>query len=353
MNYPKNKITIVVLNYNGWQDTVECLLSIAEIKQSGYSVILIDNASADDSVVRIVDGVAGKFNTTVLNEDDVNTNFSFHDTPSIPDISASCPSLLFVKNTDNVGFAAGCNQGMQLALAAESEYIWLLNNDTVLEPDSLSLLVDFLDTHKAYHAVTPQIRLHGAQNIIWNCGGELTWYGMRRYYFVNKDFDTLPACESLDITFVTGCALLVRAKLVQEMEGFTEDFFFGEEDFDFSLRMKKNKRKMACCLPSIIYHKVGATIDRSSKGINVNKAYIHYLNRFLNIRNHWRPVCWKSWRLLYVFYIYYLLGVNNTCSLSLRYRFVRKLLKESSTLHKVDKDCFHKIINAGVGYFKI
>lgn len=133
---------------------------------------------------------------------------------------------------------------------------------------------------------------------------------------------------------------------------FSEKFFFGEEDYEFSLRLKRAKKKMVCCLDSIIYHKVGSSIDDVSDDQKIGKAYVHYLNRFINLRNYFPHLFWHCWRLLYIFYIYFLLGRQTGCSAKVRYSFIKKLLRESSTLDGVDQKAFLTIIHSNIDYFK-
>lgn len=348
----RENVSIIILNYNGYRDTIECLSSIVDIDYPFFNVILIDNASVDQSVEKIIDWsrdrfVVGIYSDTILSDsvDNCSIDFTKRDT-------GAGPELTIIKNSENIGFAAGCNQGIRLALSNGAEYIWLLNNDTVIEPDSLAIMADYLDAHSSCQVTTPQIRLYDEPDRIWNCGGLLKWYGIRKYYYVHRPVAELPDKETLDITFVTGCAPLVRSAVFLNLGGFTEKFFFGEEDFDFSMRLKKAHAKVVCCLRSVIYHKVGASIDRTINSFNVGKAYIHYLNRFINLRNHWPRFFWHVWRAVYVSYIYLLLGKQAEFSSSVRCGFIKKLFKDSSAMNGVDKKTFLKIINSNAEYFQ-
>ncbi len=342
-------ISIVLLNYNGCDDTIECLNSILYLDYDLFNVILIDNDSHDQSVQRIYDWARNKFSVDIHSKVGMvcRENFSY----LVPDNAKFLPNLTIITNTANLGFAAGCNQGMELALSSGAEYIWLLNNDTVVETDSLFVLADYLKKHSDCQVASPQIRLYDEPNLIWNCGGELKWYGARKYHYVHRPVSELPDTDTLDITFVTGCAPLIRSALIQRLGGFTEKFFFGEEDFEFSLRMKKERVKMVCCLKSVIYHKVGASIDNSTKNYNLGKAYIHYLNRFINLRNYWPSLCWHVWRVSYSCYIFILLGRLSQCSITVRSNFIKKLFKESAILDAVDKQTFDQILQADSDYF--
>jgi GT2 family glycosyltransferase len=346
-------VFIVVLNYNGYPDTIDCLKSLEDLTYSNCTVILIDNASTDDSISRIADWCCGRFSLHPVDKIDSPDQYPV----LLPDDDGGSelqnhPQLYFIKNRENIGFAAGCNQGIRLALSMEAEYIWLLNNDTIVDSDSLSILTNYLSDHPLCQVVTPQIRLFNDPDRIWNCGGILKWYGARKYFFAHSPVAELPDREDIDITFVTGCAPLIRSSLLQNMGGFTEKFFFGEEDFEFSLRMKKAKVKMACCLRSVIYHKVGMSVDRSSANNLVGKMYIYYLNRFINLRSFWPYFLWYGWRLFYSLYIYLLLGKQTDCCRSDRYRFIRKLLHDSTEMNGVDRRTFLEILNNPSGYLQ-
>ncbi len=346
------RITIIILNYNGYEDTIECLSSIREIDYPLFNVILIDNASAVHSVKHLSKWAGRSFAAKEYSGNDINGGKDTFSTGFNKEGEELLPQLLLIQNANNIGFAAGCNQGIRIALSNDADYIWLLNNDTVVEPDSLSILADYLNRHSSCQVTTPQIRLLGEPDTIWNCGGDLKWYGVRKYHYVHRPAVELPEKETLDITFVTGCAILLRSSLIRDHGGFTEKFFFGEEDFEFSLRMKKTHAKMVCCLKSVIYHKVGASIDRTTEGYNIKKAYVHYLNRFINLRSYWPNFFWQVWRVLYVGYIYLLLGKVTDSSRAYRCRFIVKLLKDSSELDRVDKKSFFNILNTNTDYFQ-
>jgi len=344
-------VAIVLLNFNGYEDTLECLSSICNSDYPLVHLIVIDNGSTDGSLKKIYDWSHNNPSVDgVINHDSSSAISCLSDCIQSTN-RTTVPKLILIENTQNVGFAAGCNQGMKIAIDAGFDYIWLLNNDTVIERDSLSVLVGYLEEVPECHLASPQIRLFDEPKTIWNCGGLLKWYGVRKYFFVHRPVSELPQVETLDITFVTGCAPLMRRTLIEDMGMFTEKFFFGEEDFDFSLRMKNTKRKMVCCLNSVIYHKVGSSIDGITKEQNLGKTYIHYLNRFINLREHWPRPIWSCWRVVYVVYIYLLLGRQNKHNSRVRCSFIQKLFKDSSHMDTVDKELFHKIISSQRDYF--
>jgi len=115
----------------------------------------------------------------------------------------------------------------------------------------------------------------------------------------------LPRANYSIITFITGCALLFKYKVTGAL---TEDFFFGEEDYEFSLRMRKLGLEMACAHGAVVYHKGGATIGR--KATRLGAILLHYVSRLINTRNHYSKARWHATRILAYLYLPVLLRRN-------------------------------------------
>lgn len=287
---------IILLNWNGYKDTVECLASLFACVKQDFIWVVVDNGSENESVQEI---------TSFLN--DSGKDFSVvkqGETPSSP-LRAGQGIVYCLK--ENYGFAKGNNLGIALVeqLAANegsskpSHYL-LLNNDTLVEPDFLEKLETFVREHPQYVALTPQIRYAEPRNRVWNCGGRL-FFGLRKYYYLDQDYTTIKQKEYIKINLITGCALFAKRELLGSEGLLTNRFFFGEEDFDFSLRMQEQGKKMACVLDSVIYHKLGASRDVKKK---IKFTYLHYLSRFIDVRQHWNnPLKYAVWKTLYFPYI--------------------------------------------------
>lgn len=256
---------IIILNWNGADDTLMCLDSLSRADGS-FFVVIADNGSTDDSISRIKEY-----------------------------ISASSMDITLLEMNANLGFARGNNKGIAYAAKRNPDSYLLLNNDTEVTPDFLTKLVDFQNNNPKYRVLTPRINFYYRKNIIWNCGGRIQC-GFRRYFFAGCDESKAVRREYYPITFVTGCALFFMPDVL-DTDGslFTERFFFGEEDFDFSLRMKRNRKRMACVTDALIYHKVGAA--NASHNIP-GKIYLHLLNRYIDIRLHYGKLFVMMWRLI-------------------------------------------------------
>lgn len=325
-------IAIIILNWNGWEDTIECIKSIYQIDNTDFITLVIDNSSSNDSVSRIYDYIKQtNVRTLVIKEGDtIQTSLNNRD-------------LVLYQLENNYGFAKGNNKGLQLLTDQGISYFWILNNDTVVEPESLLLLKNFLSHNHEYSGCTPQIRYLSNKNRIWNCGGKLVW-GFRKYYYADK-CDVSFHKAYFDISFVTGCALLLRREALNS-DGtlFTERFFFGEEDFELSMRWKENKQKIACCTNSLIYHKVSASTQTRNE---LPKIYIHYLNRYINIKQHFGRLNYSIWKLVNNIWIFMLL-IKKNYSAGRAISFLSKLNKESIQRDCVDYDYFINTLNGTV-----
>lgn len=320
-------VAIVILNWNGWQDTIECVKSIQLVECVDCCTVIVDNGSTDSSVGQI---------TEFFQQKKIRF-FSICEGEVLQDSILSKDVVLY-KLKQNYGFAKGNNLGIKLLLGQKVDYYWILNNDTVVDKKSLKILNDFMDVNKRYYACTPQIRYFTPNNRIWNCGGRL-FFGLRKNYFNNQD-DVEFKKEYFDISYVTGCALFIRPDILNNGgKLFTEQFFFGEEDFEFSLRMKEQKKLMACCVRSIIYHKVSASINKKPK---LSAIYIHYLNRYINIRQHFSISKFFFWRVVNNIYLKRQLVKHRYKAETIK-KFVSRLNSECFLYEGVSKEMFDNI----------
>ena len=238
---------IILINWNGADDTLACLRSLQKA-EGEFFVVIADNASGDDSLQRI-----GAF----IKENGEEGRFHL------------------LPNDDNYGFAVGNNKALEYAARFSPDSYMLLNNDTEVEPDFLVRLVDFSSRNPQYRALTPRINYYGEKNMIWECGGDIR-NGRRAVKYANVDAKVLDGVEYFPITSISGCALFFYPELLDEAGHiFTDRYFFGEEDFEFSMRMKKRGVHMACVPGSCIYHKVGCSRNKMKAIANVGKYYMY------------------------------------------------------------------------------
>ena len=305
-------VTIILLNYNGWRDTIKCLESLLKQTTQDWRAVVADNGSQDESMEQLKRWIAAH--------------------------QAEKQICLLPLET-NYGFAKGNNLTIEAAQKQQSDYYWILNNDTIVESDCLERLVRYMDTHPDITAVTPAIRLYDRPDYLWNAGGRLV-FGGRRYYGASQPAACFEGKQELPITFITGCALLVRRELIEKEPLFTERFFFGEEDFNFSLRMKQAGKKMMCLPDAIIYHKVGAA---QAKIISYNKLFIYLLNRIIDLRLSYPSWKYALWIKLYIPMVKYKFLKGLPCQE--KHRFIGLLKQEATNNDGVSRELYTKYIN--------
>jgi GT2 family glycosyltransferase len=290
-------IPVIILNWNGEDDTIECLESFRRSIPAGFVPVMVDNGSKAESVERLRHECSRMFGRVLfLKESELSASADARRAEFRDYLDGD--SLVFVENSENMGFAKGNNVGTRFAEIIGADWVMLLNNDTVMSPEAFQELRRFRDTHTSFVAITPQIRHYKLNTKIQNCGGDLTYFARQKYKFANKDASAAGNSEFSVITFITGCALLFKYKVTGPL---TEDFFFGEEDYEFSLRLQKLGMHMACDHCSVIYHKLGATIGRSSKTFGA--ILVYYVNRLINTRNYYSKFRWHTTRILAYVYL--------------------------------------------------
>ena len=356
-------VAVVVLNWNGWRDTIECLESLRRQAHARCRIIVVDNGSTDGSPEKIKAWADGEIAVTgrhlpalpVKREPIGLVEYDAAQaerggTPEgeeLIDSSAHAKGFVLIRSGENLGFAGGNNLAMRYALAHDPDFIWILNNDTSVLPDTLEKLVDFLTTNLDYVAVTGQTRYYDDPDRTWNCGGQLTWYGTRRYEYVNTPVSAVPQTGSRRITYMTGCAPLFRTRTLRDVGLLPTRFFFGEEDFELSHRLKSMGHAMACRFDALIFHKVGASVDQTPREASLGMAYVYYLNRFINLRGRWPAPIWHLWRMIYFPYIIFLARKGSRTSIDELFRFAVSLLRESSSRSGVDRKTFETILKYG------
>lgn len=324
------KTAIIVLNWKGADVTIDCLRSLVEA-DGDFFVVVVDNGSCDGSVENIsawFDSAGVRYKKVVEGAEE--------------NVTCECGEVLLYALGRNYGFARGNNMGINLAMQSLPDNVLLLNNDTVVCKDFLVRLCDFRASHPEFSVLTPLINFYSDKQRVWNAGGRLS-YGFRSYYYAGCSPESIVEKVYKEITFVTGCALFVPVSLLDEKNRLlTERFFFGEEDFEFSIRMVESGTRMACVLDSLIYHKVGTSL---SKQQNIpGKVYIHYLNRFIDVRQCYSPLFVALWRVFYMPYIAYLLR-RKGCTCKEIISFMKRLYCESRVKNEVTYEDFIKALS--------
>lgn len=320
-------IAVIILNWNGEDDTIECLESLDP--QSIYDIFLLDNGSKTKSIEAIRKYL-------------INSKYSYCEVVNSIEINNDI-NLYFILSSDNKGFARGNNFVVD-QIKNTYDYVLLLNNDTEVPVDTIASM---LNTLKVYElsAVTCDIRYYDDKNALWNAGGKFKWYGDRKYFdqkIIDKkelDGETFIFAE-----FITGCALLVDSAYIRKYGLFTDKFFHGEEDYNLCLNLKKRGLKVGVDLSVRLYHKVGKSLKpEENTNRYFNACTVHYSNRIIDYKEFMPKVQWLLWREFYLSLIFIkrLLGGMKTRE---TYKLIRKIHRITSANNSVKKDLFDKIM---------
>lgn len=258
MNNPK--VSIIILNWNGWKDTIECLESLKKIDYSNYEIIVVDNGSSGNDV-NILRKKFGDY-------------------------------IRIIKNYKNYGFAKGNNIVIKKVFKEnKSDYILLLNNDTVVKKTFLNELINVAENDKGIGLLSPIILYYdykGKKDIIWFGGGKINWKKFPIYHHKYKRLKLKQIKNNLiQSNWVSGAALLMRVKHKLLLN---DKFFFGGEDIDLSLKSRKKGYKNVVVKKSIVWHK----ISKSRKEMNSLKKILNHLKTNLKLI--------KIYKKNYVFY---------------------------------------------------
>ncbi len=281
------QVYILILNWNGWIDTVECLESIFRLDYPKFNVIVCDNYSQDGSLDKIEEWARGNLNTYVsptsrlhhLSFPPVKKPILYKRYKGIDLTKFSklpiVPALTLIETGANLGFAGGNNIGLRfIAVQGDVEFIWLLNNDTVVAPDSLTWMVKRMEDNPRAGICGSLILYYHDPSIIWTSGGGVynRWLAKSRSIDVGKKVYQASSRDYVEenMFYVAGASMLVKAGFLNDVGLMSEEYFLYFEEPDWSIRGMKNY-SLAYAPESVIYHKVGTSTD--------NKVTMHYTYR--------------------------------------------------------------------------
>ena len=278
-------IAIIIVNYNGLEDTIECVKSILKSSYSEYRIVIVDNASRDAKKIE---------NITLL-----------HDHADI------------ILSSDNTGFAGGNNIGIRFAQKRyDPDYYLLLNNDTVVNPEAIANLVKAYEKSEKAGITTGTILYYSHPKLIWAAGGKFDFNtGIADQPELGKVWDQNKHGIS-ETTFSTGCLMLIEKKIIEKVGLLEESYFLYAEDTDYCCRVLNAGYKIYLEHDAIIYHKVSASTGKQSKqqqyyllrnNLYIIKKYCKfpfygYMRRIYRILKMWKKesyqflVLLRAWR---------------------------------------------------------
>ena len=238
-------ISVILVNYNNADDTLSCIKSIRESVGVDYRIIVVDNASCDESINTLMRG-------------NINNDFEL------------------IEAKENRGFSAGNNIGIKRSLELGTDQILLLNNDTIIEKDTLKKLKDGLYKYPNCGLTIGKIYYESDHKRIWYAGGAFNRRLGKASHWHYMEHDSLTGEKDTEVSFATGCCMCMCAEMVKQVGMLDESYFLYEEDVDYCLRISEAGYKMYYIPEAIIYHKVSASTGKT-KGI---VGYYTFRNKF-------------------------------------------------------------------------
>jgi GT2 family glycosyltransferase len=232
MSLSEPRVSIVILNWNSYQVTLDCLLSLRKMDYRNFEVVLVDNGSVDGSPARLLENV---------------------------------PEIRLIRNATNLGFAGGCNVGMRDALRRGTDYVLLLNNDTIVAPDFLTQLVRVAGSDEKIGAVSPKILFFDHPDRLNYAGGEHRRWRLFPKVFGLRHLDDGTYDKIREVSFLTGCAFLIKAEVVRDIGVLEEVYFHFYEDIEWSLRVLKAGYKTMYVPSAVIWHKEHYVTEKNQR----------------------------------------------------------------------------------------
>lgn len=282
------KVVIIILNWNGWKDTIECLESVFQIDYPNYCVVVVDNYSTDDSLSKIFRYAEGneKVESKFFNYKLSNKPIKFvqiDEQRLIPEKNRN-NQLFIIKNKINEGFAEGNNIGIRFAEKnLDPNYFLLLNNDTVVKKDFLNYLIDEAEKDCKLGLLGSKIYYYDNPNMIWCVGGKIDWNFARGLHIGINEEDTGQYNEKSSFDYISGSALLIKEEVIKKVGLLNKDLFLYFEETDLALRASAEGYKNLYVPNSEIWHKISQSGGGISKPIG-----LYYITR-----NRW--LFMKKW----------------------------------------------------------
>jgi GT2 family glycosyltransferase len=245
-------IISVVLNTDHREDTLQCLASLAQSTYQNHKALVLDNASRDGSV----DAVRAAF-----------------------------PSVEIIELTENLGYAGNNNVGIQAALAQGTDWVLVLNEDTILAPDCLARLVEAGESNPRIGIVGPMVYHHDEPDVIQSAGGKMGRY-WESLHLGKNEADHGQFHEPHPVDWISGCGILVRRAVIEQVGQIDERYFYYWEETEWCLRAARAGWQILNVPLAKLWHK------GVQRGYHPKPLVTYYgtRNRLLTLAKHQAPL---------------------------------------------------------------
>jgi len=259
------QLAIILVNWNSTVDTLNCIESIYKSTLEDYIIIVVDNGSNKSQLQKIVD-----------------CGFNIN----------------LIKAGENLGYTGGNNLGIDYALKKKVEYVLLLNNDTFIAKNTLENMIRSADSDKQIGVLSPKIFFYPEKHLIWSAGPTFNNLNLMGNLTGYKELDKECYNREGDVDYVSGCAMLIRTKVIKEIGKLREDYFATCEDIDFCLKIRSHGYRIFYEPSASVWH-----IESASSGGSDAPQYAYYQTRnYLVFHSRWAQNFWQ----LVISQLYYL-----------------------------------------------
>jgi hypothetical protein len=260
------QVFIIILNWNGKTDTLACLNSLQKSTYSNQEIIVVDNGSSDDSVEQI---------------------------------KSLYSSVTLLEAGKNLGYAEGNNVGLRYVLDRASDYIFIINNDTVISENCITELIETAIKMPNAGILSPLVMYYDEPEIIWYAG---TLLDESNYRFSRdadgQHIDSFDRKTPYKTITGAGCALMMPTKILRQIGLFHKDFFLYWEEMDLSYRMEKSSYDIVVVPSAIIWHKIGSSFELHKEHASKVKVYFWQRNRLLWAKRNLSNL--TRWKIYYL-----------------------------------------------------
>lgn len=265
------RVSIILLNWNGLEVTIDCLESLKNISYPNYEVIVVDNASSGNDVEAL------------------NERFGDY--------------IHIIKNDMNYGFAEGNNIGIRHALINNPDYVLMLNNDTVVAPDFLSELVKVTQTDARIGVSAPKIYFYDEPEKLGHAGRFINYWTCSMRDRGARQIDHGQFEDVIEVDYASGCCMLISRQVLQNVGLLDSRFFFGGgEDVDICTRAAKHGFRTLFAPKSKIWHKASSS-SRMNKTRSQLYSYYIVRNRFILMEKHCTKLQFITSTLCFIVYL--------------------------------------------------
>jgi len=236
-------LTIILVNWNGSDDTINCLTSVHQSPYKNFNIIVVDNGSTKEEIIKLKE-----------------SNLDFQ----------------LIETGENLGYTGGNNVGISKFLEMDTDQVLLLNNDTFVEPSALQNLVLSASSDLHVGILSPKILYHPKRNLVWSAGAKLNYrflmgklIGYKKQYVEKGPYD-----EVCLVDYVSGCAMLIKKKVILDIGLLHDDYFATCEDIDYCLEARKAGYEIKYEPKGTVWH-----IESASSGGTDSPQYVYYQTR--------------------------------------------------------------------------